>query len=509
LGTAVTRGETTFAATPDRHGFFQLVGVPAGEHELSVECSEATASKSVVVSDDVETLIEEPIVLAAAVLDVVVTPRLDPERRPWRLSVYATAPRWRAIAEAAAVSAEGRWSRRGLPPGSYHVEIASEDGTVWARRALDLADRLESLAIAVPLLAVSGRVQLASRPLSARLEFSDGEGGEPVRVDSREDGLFDASLPVARSGAGRRWTVEVHSVSPPVNRRLENVAIAAAPGETATWLELTLPVVGIRGSVLSEDGGPQGGAVVTAENADTASRTVVTTDGAGSFEIASLPPATYRLTAEAPAGSSEPASVEVAEGAEQELQLVLRRATRLTGRVVSDEGPVEGAGLQIWVAPGVPRTFVSTDAQGRFEASLPPETADVGITVTAPGFPVKLTRETFVDGEPITITLAAPAGRLELVVPPDAGSSSVESTGTYLACDGAIESVGTLATWAQLDGGGEREGEVVVPRMEPGLYALCRLGPQDQPAVWRGALPSQRCATGELAAGGTLRLSLP
>jgi hypothetical protein len=509
LGTTQTRGEMTFAGTPDRRGFFQVIGVTPGEHDLSVECLGASCSMSVSVRPDTETLLEDPLILDEVTLDVAVSPRLDPSRRPWRLNVQATAPRWRLIADAARVSSEGRWSTRGLVPGSYRVEVASEDGTLWAQRSLELTRRSGLVVIETPLMALSGRVQLATRPLSARLEFVSGDGGEPVRVESREDGLFDAYLPAPRSSTPQRWTVEVHSLAPPVNRRIEDVVIRASPGEAAAWLELTLPVVAVRGTVLSEDGDAQRGAVVMAENVATASNIVITTDGDGSFEFVSLPEGSYRVVAEAPTGSSEPATVDVADGVEEDLRLVLRRATRFVGQVTSDEGPVADAGIQIWLPPGVPRTFVRTDAQGRFETSLPPDTSDVALTVIAPGLPIKMTRESFGDGEPITVPLGSAAGSLILAVPADTGAQAPDSASLYVARSGAVESLGTLATWARLDGGGERGNEVVIPRLEPGIYALCRLGPQDVPALWGGAVTRERCAQGEVVAGRTLRLASP
>ena len=96
--------------------------------------------------------------------------------------------------------------------------------------------------------------------------------------------------------------------------------------------------------------------------------------------------------AESVEGVSERTALEVVEGVESELHLVLNRSERVAFYVVSSQGPVADAAVQVWTAPGVPRGFTRTDRDGRFEVDLPPGTTEVGLTVGAPGHALKLTR---------------------------------------------------------------------------------------------------------------------
>ena len=141
------KSEAVFSASLSRRGYFHVVGVPPGAHVLAVECPAASAVRELRVPADGETRIELP--LEELTLDVVVTPKVDPEGRPWRVAVDRTAPRFRAIDGRATVSADGRWTRRGLTAGSYRVALEGSDGTQWLERFVDL-DAAQRAAVAAP-----------------------------------------------------------------------------------------------------------------------------------------------------------------------------------------------------------------------------------------------------------------------------------------------------------------------------------------------------------------------
>ena len=156
------------------------------------------------------------------------------------------------------------------------------------------------------------------------------------------------------------------------------------------------------------------------------------------------------------------------------------------------------------MAPGVPRAFARTDADGRFEAELPPGITEVGVTVGAHGHALKLTRLTVSNEQ--TVILGASGGRLVLDLQPP-GRDGDGSATPYLVHDGAIEAAGALATWAVVTA--TAGGPTVIEVIEPGIYGLCLASPEELASLWRGLLPSNRCHKGSVEPGGTLTLSLP
>ena len=337
-------GETSLSVPLSRRGYFHIVGVPPGAHLLAIECPSASAFHELSVQADGETRVDPPLLLEELTLDVDVTPKVDADGRPWRLTVEATAPRWRRIADKASTSADGRWARRGLTAGSYRVAVQSADGTPWLQRVVALRAGSGPLSLRVGFMEVAGRVRLGAHPLRTRLVFSNEAGGEPVTLTSDDDGRFQGLLPAAPGVLETRWTVEAHAAHPPISRRLEGVSLRSTASEAPVWVDLALPVFAVRGTVVSEGGEPQSGAQVTFEDTNSGARTVAATDDAGSFELSELPPGSYTAVAESTHGISERTALEVMEGLESELHLVL--AARRVASTWSPAGPRRGgAGL--------------------------------------------------------------------------------------------------------------------------------------------------------------------
>ena len=274
-------------------------------HVLAVECPAASAVRELRVQADRETRIDPPLLLEELTLDIVVTPTVDPDGRPWQLTVDATAPRWRRIADKAPASADGRWARRGLTAGSYRVAVKSADGTPWLQRFFELGADSGPLSLRLGFVAVAGRVLLGTQPLRARLVFFNEAGGEPVTLTSDDDGRFQGLLP----GRARR-------PGDPLDRR-------GARGATADHRRLegvSVPSAGRRGERLAGAGaadgrgarnrGVRGGRTPERRPGhlrrhERGARTVAATDDAGSFELPELPPGSYTAVAESAEGVSE------------------------------------------------------------------------------------------------------------------------------------------------------------------------------------------------------------
>ncbi len=511
------KGETSFSVPLSRRGYFQVVGVPPGSYALAVECQAASGIRELSVQADSETRIDTPLLLGELTLDIAVTPKADPEGRPWQITVDATTQPLRRIADKAATSADGRWARRGLAAGSYRVTVYRSDGTTWLQRYFELGASSGPLSLRLAFVRVAGRVLLSTHPVRAQLVFfnqeGNQEGGEPVTLTSDDRGSFQGLLPVAPDVQETSWIVEAHVVQPSINRRLEGVIVQSVAGGARAWLELVLPIVAVRGTVVSKEGQSQRGAQVTFEDASSGARTTTYTDDAGSFELPDLPPGKYTAVAESVEGVSERTALEVVEGIESKLKLVLNPSMRIPFHVVSSAGPVADAAVQVWISPGVPRSFTRTDQDGRFEVKLPPGTTEVGLTVGAPGYALKLTRmpisnDNDESSNTNTITLDMSGGTLLLDFQPP--GRAVDSSATpYLVHNGAIQDAFTLAGWGTDQAGVSGNGPAVVEAIEPGDYALCLLtDPAQLASIWMGTLPSDRCRKVSVEQGKTKTLTL-
>lgn len=501
-----------FSASLSRRGYFQIAGVPPGGHMLAIECPSASSLRKVRIAADGETRIDPPLHLEELTLDLAITPKLDPSGQPWRLTVDATAPHFRRIASKDPCSADGRWVRHGLMTGNYRVVVSGSDGTAWLQRNFNLSASNGRLSLRIGSIAVAGHASLSSQPIRARLVFSNNATGESATLNSDENGRFHGLLPIAPSLQESTWTVEAHVLQPPVTQRLLEVRLPHTNSAADTWLDLDFPGIPVHGSVLSPDGKPQPNVQVTFEDS-TGTRTTTGTDDAGRFEMSDLPAGKYTAVADSPAGSSDRTPFEVADGGGSELRLVLHPFKRIPFYVVSSEGPVEDAAVQVWIAPVVPRAFARTDADGRFEVMLPPGTSEVGLTVGAQGYALKLIRlavpsEDNDSREDRTITLDSSAGTLLLTFQPPKRPGDDSAT-FYLVHNRAIQDARTITAWVSEQVGVGGTGPATINAIEPGDYALCRLDSSNVAALWSGPLPSQRCSKGSLDEGGTLALSSP
>ncbi len=502
--------EQNFSVPVSRNGYFQVVGMMPGRHVLMVKCPAASGFRKLDLQAEGETQIDPPLRLEDLTLDIAVTPKLDPQGRPWQLTVDMTAPLYRRVANSDALSG-GQWSRRGLMAGNYHVSINSSNGTLWLQKYFDLDARSRPLSLRLLSAKVAGRVSLSSMPVRAQVVFSNDAGGQSVTLQSDNNGRFQGTLPVTDPDA-TSWTVEARVAQPPVTQQLLGVNVPVGSGNTA-WLDLELPSIAVRGSVVSPSGKPQAGADVTFE-ASNGFRTTTSTDAAGNFEMPDLPPGKYTAAADSQDGSSDRTPFEVTAGSSSELKLVLNPFPRIHFNVVSNDGPVANAAVQVWIKPGVPRAFARTDQNGSFEVTVPPGTTEVGLTVGAPGYAIKLARlklpgENDSRADANTITLDDSGGTLVLNFHPPDGAPDNASM-LYLVHDGAIQDARTISGWGANQAAAGGEGSATVDSIEPGKYALCSLAdPSQVTAIWSGALPQDRCRTGSLEQGETLTLSPP
>ncbi|MFD7258649.1 S8 family serine peptidase [Streptomyces sp. NPDC059874] len=133
--------------------------------------------------------------------------------------------------------------------------------------------------------------------------------------------------------------------------------------------------IGALGGTVRSDGLPVGGVKITADGP--IDRTT-TTAADGSYRFASLSVGDYALTASKFGYGTQNATATVTENATATGDFTLTQAAsgKLTGTVSSAAGPAAGASVTIADTP----VSASTDAQGRFEVTLPHGTYDVNAT---------------------------------------------------------------------------------------------------------------------------------
>src|SRR5690242_14971953 len=117
-------GKTGFSVPVSQVGEFHFAAIPANKYVLSVECATASAVREVDVREGDDIRIHSPLLLEDLTLGVVITPKLDPNGQPWKLTVDATMPRLRRIADHETTAADGRWERRGMVAGNYRFDVS-------------------------------------------------------------------------------------------------------------------------------------------------------------------------------------------------------------------------------------------------------------------------------------------------------------------------------------------------------------------------------------------------
>ena len=501
----------SYSARLTEQGYFQMVGMIPGRYRLLVECQAASGINSFRVLPDSETRLDAPLLLQELTLALAITPKVDPQGRPWQLALEETAPHSRRVVAGATTSADGTWIRRGLMAGNYRLVVNGSDGSTWLQRYFNLDRATGPLLLSLESVNVSGRVLMNSQPVRARLLFSNNEGGQSAILKSDDQGRFEGLLPVAPHVLETTWTVQAHVAQLPILQSLLGVTVQQVNGRAR--LDLQLPTVAVRGSVLSKDGQPQPSTEVTFEG-PTGERTTTSTDDAGRFEMPELPPGKYTAVADSPEGASDRTSFDVTDGRTVELRLVLNAYKSIAFQVVSAQGPVVHAAVQAWVAPGVPLAFMRSGQDGRFTVKLPPGITEVGMTIGAPGYALKMVRRPVPsenDESPDAHTITLDASGVTLVLNPQPSGGPLDSSDTlYLVHNATIQEALTIPGWGTDQAGAPADGPAVVDAMEPGEYALCVVSdPAQLAALWKGSPPSDRCSKGSADPGGTLTLSAP
>jgi hypothetical protein len=237
-------------------------------------------------------------------------------------------------------------------------------------------------------------------------------------------------------------------------------------------------------------------------------------DERGRFWVRGLAPGTVNLQARSADAQSEPLEVQVVErGGWPATHLVVRKLIAVSGAVHGPLGAVVGAEVVAFPIGRVASPAQSiSGVDGTFELHVPAWPAQFMITVVAPGFAFRHLR---VDGAHLR------AGGLSLEVE-SAGGTLIVAEGEN-AVDGKKELPfivhdGLPVPWpdiARLQAlshiANHDPGTMIVPSLEPGDYAVCRVPIAEATPLFACLLPpTARCSASTfVTAGGQAVVTMP
>jgi hypothetical protein len=496
-----------------KDGFFQFVGVAPGNYSLEVlqEGFAAATIQPVEVWPRSETFLREPVTLKRPILlELAISPPLDWLGRPWKVYVYrasdASAGFSGAVYDGPA-NEQGVVTMAGQAPGRFKVEVMDAlDNRLFSQTLKVSGPEDARQAIDLEILTIQGTLKLGKEPLGGTLWFGGRYGSSTIRMESDQDGKFHGVLP--RDGW---WRVDVASSGPKFETRTKVEVEADREGRATA--EIDLPATRVFGKVLDDAGRPVPSASfeISTDGGDMDSRT----DASGSFDVRGLPEGVAYAVATFSRSNeqwiSDGISLFLRDGDDVgPVELRMRKKKRLAGTVRSDLGPVPGAGIAVMPLHPVrmgPDT-VRTELDGTFTAQVPDKTETAAVIVSPPGHALKAF-VVAVGETPQPLTVSREGGDLEVVVPEKPKDAEKEGVFLQIFQNGLPLPPQALYEWV-LGHGKDMIPNLVVPALAPGEYRACLVA-QAAVVPWQDSgwtAPLARCTTGQLTAGGMLRLDL-
>ncbi|MCY3969537.1 MAG: hypothetical protein OXG74_06365 [Acidobacteria bacterium] len=394
----------------------------------------------------------------------------------------------------------GLYVWKGLPVGSYRIDLEDLQGNRWGREIVEFFGD-DQFFLEIQALPIEGRIQRGADPVEDVLVWVGGLNGvERVSLRSDDEGRFGGFIP--RSG---RWLIDVTPApscdpceGPPEDgwegfaggaERLDLGLFDLQPGANGVVeLRLSVPGGGVSGRVALPPGvdlGPQGAHIyvhrisrVPWEGEPTFWQTRAGEEG--EYSVSGVPEGDYRVYAEQMVAGrlfvSPETQVGLADTAVKDLELRLREFRSLDVTVRSGPRPVLGARVLIRpVATSIPSDWGSrtTNGLGMVHEWLPRETLQVDVLVVADNFGLIGRRVRMPEtSDPLIVELFPTRG--ELRVPRLAGAAMVTPEGMRVGLE-RLEGYGV----AQVE-----EESLVLSGLAPGKWLFCP--------------PSRPCRTGQV-----------
>lgn len=449
---------------------------------------------------------------------VEVNPPTDIYGLPWRVTLQrrpaaAGASDWGPEVEGP-TDAEGRFRVAGQSAGQTRLEVADGSGNRYYSGSNHwLAEGSEArVVVELPLIEIRGELTYDDQPVAATLWFGGRNGAQRVGLTSDEEGRFVGVLP--KPGT---WRVDVITES--FNTRVK-VPVEPRLGKAWAEVKVRLPDTLVFGRVIDSADLPVADVTVTVDSAGWPVHT--RTDSQGRFEAKAITPGPSSVVAKQqvsgkPLLVSDELLLELRE--DQPLgpiELRLRDVERLTGTVYRGNQPVPGAVVGLW-ARGASGHIdqATTDAEGAFSVRVDPKTPDWIVTVLAPGATLTVFQRVN-DGTLLEIQVEPEGGELTLELPLTSEQLSATDLELSLTRNGVQLALFWLVDWLRVLGRpfdfGPDIRALTVPQLAPGIYTAC-LTPHSSTPVSASSTPAPglgvNCRSGQLTAGGRLKLSLP
>lgn len=498
-----------------RDGFFQLVGVAPGSYSLEIgqEGFAPATVQPIEVWPRSETFLRQPVTLKRPIrLELALSPPLDWLGRPWKVRITRASDANAGFHEEVfrgSADDQGLTSVPGQAPGRFLVFVSDALANDLASESFQIAGPEDARqTIELEILTVRGMVTLGKEPVAATLWFGGRHGSPGVKMESDSEGAFHGVLP--RDGW---WRVDVASPERKLETRTRVKVEAGRDG--LAEVEIELPATRVFGKVLDETGRPMPSArlVVSTPDADV----IASADEAGSFDVRGLSEGMAQALATFSSGAGEWMSDRISlflrDGEEVgPIELRMRKNRKFSGSVHSSLGPVPGASLLVMpLRPSsVGAATARTDLDGSFTALVPAGTESAAVIVSPPGHALKAFTVPVGDA-PQSLTVGQEGGELEILVPEKSEVFEKEEITLLVLQNGILLPTPFLNRWALGHG---RDllipGKFSVGDLAPGEYRAC-LASRAVLASWQASgwtAPLARCVSGQLTAGGSLRLDL-
>jgi hypothetical protein len=282
---------------------------------------------------------------------------------------------------------------------------------------------------------LAGRVTQGDRPLSGAWMSASPEGAGSARASSQTDSDGRYALEGLTDG--------VYEVFVSTMRGFSTRKTATLSGETT--FDITIPLVGIAGTVTDEGGEPLEGVTVQAESGKETSAYAVksaTTDSTGRYSIDGVDPGAYQVTAKRAGYESRtrPATV---ESETVTLAFTLPRGAGLSVQITDGLTGLALRGVQVLALFGGTAAFngyVSLDAAGKGEiASLAP--GRYAVSFFAWGYAPRTLPTVGVPSSALAVALT-PGGRVEIRLEVSATLRLRDGSGaSYLFSPGRLDGV--------------------------------------------------------------------